>query len=53
MMSDEISCLQKRLETPSIQAIEWKLAYEQVKETLDSQIENDGMDAVTSQDKIQ
>jgi len=52
MLREEISSLQKRLETPSTEAIEWKVAYEQVKETLDSQIEKDGLDNVILEDKV-
>jgi len=53
MMSEEISCLQKRIDTPSAEAIEWKVAYETVKETLQNQIKKDGVDTVVLGDNIQ
>lgn len=34
LLKDEISSLQKRLETPSAEAVEWRLAYEHLKEEL-------------------
>ena len=49
IMSEEISSLQKRLDTPSAEAIEWKVAYEEMKETLENQF---GKDNVVLEDKI-